>query len=394
MASGVSKSANTPFRIWDWLPQLSVMDRYIAGELILPFLFGVGLFTSLGVSVGALFELIRRLAESDISLATAAQILALNLPQFIAYALPMSTLLAALMSYSRLSSDSELIALRSCGVTIFRMVLPAIMLSLVVTGITFAFNELIVPQANYQATTTLKRALDEERLPFRSEDILFQEFQDVEQPDGDTKDQLSRMFYAHEFDGERMMGVTVLDFSRVGLSQIVSAESARWNDDTNTWNFSDGTMYAVSPDGSFQNILRFEEQELAIPRTPLDLASRRRDYGEMNIAQSMDELDLALQSGNDNRIRKLRVRIQQKYALPFACLAMGLIGSVLGTKPRRTSRATSFAISVLMIFGYYLLASITGAIAETGSLSPFLGGWIPNLFGIGIGAFLLIQASR
>jgi len=72
----------------------------------------------------------------------------------------MATLLAALMTYSRLSSDSELIALRSCGVSIYRLVLPAFILSFVVTG-TFLFNEQVVPAANYQAGS--HRALKKER---------------------------------------------------------------------------------------------------------------------------------------------------------------------------------------------------------------------------------------
>lgn len=370
------------------------MDRYIALELVLPFLFGVGLFTSLGVSVGAVFELIRRVTESGLPISLALEILALNLPQFIAYALPMSTLLATLMTYSRLATDSELIALRSCGVSIVRLVLPGLVLSLLITGCTFLFNELLVPAANYQAAITLEQALDDERLPFEDENIVYQEFDDVTFENGEEQDVLTRFFYAREFDGDRMEGVTYLDLSRPEVSQIAIAQSARWNSQSNIWDFYDGTIYIVSEDGGFRNIVTFDQQQISLSRTPLDLASRRRDYGEMNIAQSQEELALVEQTGNSRRIRKLRVRIQQKYALPFACLALGIVGSVLGTQSNRTGRATSFAISVLMIFGYYLLASVTGAIAETGTISPFLGAWLPNLLGIGLGIGLLIRASR
>src|SRR5919199_802418 len=122
------------------IPGVSVMDRYIASELIPPFLFGVGAFSSVGVAIGTLFDLMRRITESGLPLSIAFQVLLLQMPQFISYAFPMSTLLAALMTYSRLSSDSELIAMRSCGVSIYRMVVPAVVLSLVVTGITFIFN--------------------------------------------------------------------------------------------------------------------------------------------------------------------------------------------------------------------------------------------------------------
>ncbi len=369
------------------------MDRYIAKELALPFLFGVGAFSSIGVSIGALFELIRRVSESGLSLAIAAEILALKLPEFVVYSFPMSVLLATLMTYGRLSGDSELIALKGCGVSVYRMVLPAIVLSFLITGATFAFNELIVPAANYRAAVTLERALGNERPAFQDRNILYQEYQSVRQQ-GEQRDVLSRLFYAREFDGERMQGLTILDFTQEGLEQIISAQSAIWNFSQNTWDFYNGTIYVVSADGSFSNILTFEEQQLQLPRAPLDLAARGRDYGEMNIAQSLEQLEVIKNSGNQGRIRRLKVRIQQKYALPFICVAYGLVGSALGTRPQRSNRATSFAVSIVIIFSYYLLMFISQALAQSGAISPFLGGWLPNIFGITAGGFLLVRAAR
>ena len=71
------------------LPSLSVMDRYILIELLLPFLFGMGLFTSLGLSIGTLFDLVRRVTESGLPLAIAIKILLLKMPDFIMLAFPM-----------------------------------------------------------------------------------------------------------------------------------------------------------------------------------------------------------------------------------------------------------------------------------------------------------------
>ncbi|MDX2213654.1 MAG: LptF/LptG family permease [Oculatellaceae cyanobacterium bins.114] len=394
MTIGFSKSPSPQFNLWYWLPQLSVMDRYIVTELILPFLFGVGMFTSLGVSVDSLFELIRRVTESGLPLSIALKVLLLKLPQFIVYSFPMSILLATLMTYGRFSSDSELVAMRGCGVSTYRMVAPALVLCIFVTGVTFIFHELLVPAANYEATVTLQEALNEENPSFQEQNILYQEFQNVEQPNGEDEQVLSRLFYAREFDGEQMQGLTILDFSQEGLNQIVSARSALWNGEQNTWDFFDGTIYVVSADGSFRNIVKFQQQQLKLPREPLDLATRQRDYDEMNIAQSVDYLRLLQTGGNESKIRELQVRIQQKYALPFVCIAYGLVGAALGMRLQRTGRATSFAISILIIFTYYLSVVISGAIAQTGNISPFLGAWLPNLFGLASGIALLIKSAR
>ncbi|MBF2051058.1 MAG: LptF/LptG family permease [Elainella sp. C42_A2020_010] len=369
------------------------MDRYIATELIPPFLFGVGAFSSLGVSIDALFELIRRVTESGLPISVAVQVLLLKFPQFIAYAFPMSILLANLMTYSRLSSDSELTALKACGVSVYRMILPALLVCLLVTGLTFAFNELIVPSANYQATLTLARALNDEDPSFQERNILYQEFRQ-EEVDGEKEDTLSRLFYAKEFDGERMRGLTILDFSQEGLNQIVSAKSATWNGSEKAWDFRNGTIYVVSPDGSFRNIVKFEEQQLKLPRGPLDLASQPRDYDEMNIAQSLEYLELLQQSGSEDKIQKLKVRIQQRYALPFVCVAFGLVGAALGSRLDRGGRSTSFAISLVIIFTYYLLTVIFGSIAQLGMITPFLGAWLPNIFGLTAAFLLLARSSR
>ncbi|MGB3492553.1 MAG: LptF/LptG family permease, partial [Elainellaceae cyanobacterium] len=173
------------------------MDRYLFTELIFPFLFGVGAFSSLGVSVGALFDLIRRVSEYGLPLSTAFQILILKMPEFIAYSFPMSVLLSTLMTYSRLSSDSEMVALKGCGISVYRIIMPAVFFGLMVTGIMFTFNEMIVPEANYRSAIVLENVLGEERWPsFQKENILYWEYADQEDED------LRRLFYAREFDGE------------------------------------------------------------------------------------------------------------------------------------------------------------------------------------------------
>ncbi|WP_239651581.1 LptF/LptG family permease [Neosynechococcus sphagnicola] len=373
---------------------LSVMDRYIAAELIMPFLFGVGMFSSIGVAVGALFELARRIAESGLPFTIALQVLALKLPEFVALALPMSTLLATLMVYSRLSSDSELIALRSCGVSVYRLVVPAVVMSFLVTGLTYGFYEVVVPAANYQASVTLERALKQDKPAFQEENILYQEFQEVTHPDGSHDDVLVRIFHAKKFDGQRMKGLTILDFSQDGLNQIIVAQTALWNFQQKRWDFFNGSIYLVAADGSYRNILRFAQHEVHIPRTPLDLAMRGRDYGEMNIAQSEAQLKLLRQGGDERKIRKLQVRIQQRYAFPFVCVVFGLVGASLGTRPQRTTRATGFGISVIVIFMYYMLYFLTNSLGLIGVLSPFLAGWLPVFAVLLAGSFLLVRAAR
>ncbi len=375
-------------------PRVSVMDRYIISELLPPFFFGVGVFSSLGVAIGTMFDLVRKVSESGLPLTLAMKILLLKLPFFIVLAFPMSMLLSTLLTYSRMSSDSELIALRSCGVSIYRLVLPAIVMGAVVTGITFFFNELVVPAANYEASVTLDRAVKKKTVFFQENNIIYPEFRKVRRESGAKEEVLVRLFYAEKFDGQRMKGLTILERSQPDVNQILVAESATWDTETNVWNFYNGTIYIVAPDSSYRNIVKFEKQQLNLPRAPLDMASQTRDYDEMNIAESQEYLKLLRQSGKDKKIRKLIIRIQQKYSLPFACLAFGLVGAALGTKPQRTSKATGFGICVVLVFSYYLLMSIGDALGLSGVLSPVMAGWLPTLCGLAMGIVVLVRASQ
>jgi lipopolysaccharide export system permease protein len=205
---------------------------------------------------------------------------------------------------------------------------------------------------------------------------------------------LSRLFYAEEFNGENMQGLTILDRTQQNVNQIVTAQSAKWNIADNTWDFYNGTIYIIAPDGTYRNIVRFQHQQLALPKAPIDLANRGRDYGEMSIQQALDYLNVVKLSGDEKKIRKLKVRIQEKIALPFVCIVFGLVGAALGVRPQNASKATSFGICVGLIFSYYLLSFLTSSMGIWGVLTPFLSAWAPNFLGLGAGIFLLIRSTK
>ncbi len=372
-----------PLKPLNWLP---IMDSYILQELGPPFLFGVGTFASVGLSVGALSDLVQQVAESGVPLMISLQIFLLQIPYFVSLAFPMAVLLSTMMAYSRLSGDSEIVALRGCGVSLYRLALPAIAFGLLISGLTFTFNQVLVPATKYQAAAILTQALNQEQPQLQNRDIFYQEFGE--------DDQLKRLFYAQQFDGRRMNGLTILDFSQTPLSQVVTAESAVRNPAQNTWSFFNGTIYLVAPDGSSRNIVRFEKHQLQLPRTPLDLVSANPSSLEMNIPQVSQRLQQARQQGDAKEVRKLEMRIQQKYSLPLMAVVFGVVGTSLGVRPRRTSNATGFGLSVLIIFGHYLLSFVTDALGQGGFLSPVTAAWFPTVLGFIVGGWLLVSKGR
>ncbi len=370
------------------------MDLYILRELILPFLFGMGIFTSLSLSIGTVFDLVRKVTESGLLLGTAVQIMVLKMPEFIVFAFPMSVLLATLMAYNRLSSDSEIIALQSIGINTYRIVVPAIFFSILIVALTFFFNNFVAPAANYQATVTLQQALDKAEPRFKERNILYPEYGKMIMANGTKETVLTRLFYAEEFDGKQMKNLTILDRSQNSVSQIIIADSANWNILENIWDFYNGTIYLLGTDGSYQNIVRFQHQQLALPSAPLDLTKKGRDYNEMNLIQAQEYLKIVKLSGKEKKIRKLKVRIQQKISLPFACLVFAVMGAAIGVKPQNSGRGMSFGICIGLIFFYYLFSFISGSMGIQGVISPFLASWLPNFVVLGAAVLMLTNTNK
>ncbi|MEL4894291.1 LptF/LptG family permease [Crocosphaera sp. Alani8] len=381
----IGRFMRSPWGGWS----LSLMDRYITSQLISPLLFSVGLVSVLGVAIGYLSDLADKVVDSNLPLMQALEILLLKVPEFTAYALPISVMLSTLLTYGRLSNDSELIAFRSCGVSLYRLIIPAVVISLVVTGVTFLMSELVVPAANYRATTILVEYLQEERPYWQNKDIFYPDYEQVILPNGDQEKRLRHLFFAEQFDGENLKTLTVLEWLEERLNRIVVSDSATWNRQEETWDFFNGTIYKLAPDASYQEADPFEHRQLPLTKAAFEFALQGRDPYEMNIVQAKQYMRILKMMGDDKKLRMFQVRIQQKLAFPFICVVFGVIGSALGATPQQMGRATGFGLSVLIIFSYYLLGFLIGSLGLTGLISPLLAGWLPNIVGLAVGFWLL-----
>jgi lipopolysaccharide export system permease protein len=377
---------------WDRLP---LMDRWLVGELVGPLLFGIAAFTAVSLSVGVVFELVRRVAESGLPLLAALQVLLLRLPGFLVLAFPMATLMATLLAYSNLTGKSELTALRSVGVSTRRMVVPALAVSLLMSLLTFMFNDLIVPQANLAATNTLEIALGKALTTEKGNNVLYSRFGRIKQLEGESIKQLTHLFYSRKYLHGVMEDVTLIDFSRAGQRQMLTATTGRWNDSQGMWEFSNGYIVNLDEASGTTTSARFERYFYPLSRNPVEIAKIPSDPAALTVGQALRAERLLEEAGNAKDARRMRVRIQEKFAFPAICLVFGLIGSSLGVRPyNRTSRSQGFGISVLLIFGYYLMSFIFSSLGISGTLVPILAAWSPVVIGLVGGLFLLNKASR
>ncbi len=377
---------------------IPLIDRWLLGQIIPPMIFAISAFTVISLSVGVMFDLIRKIVEFGLPLFLALKVLFFSLPSFLVLSFPMAVLLSTLLAYGKLSSNSELLALKSLGIKTSRIISPAIALSIFMTGLTFYFNDNLVPTSNKLAETTLRGGIGSS---FSAEqvkhNIMFSRYGSrinaSNKKPTKINTYLTHIFYASWFENNIMKGVTVLDFSREDFQQILKAKTGTFDKKSSSWIFSDGSIVSIDPSGQTTNI-QFKEYTYPFVEGPLELAKVPKDANEMTLKQAIQAEKIYEKTGNLKEVRRIKVRIQEKFTLPFTCLVFGLIGSSLGSKSNlRSSKSQGFGLSVILILIYYVMSFLFSSFGVKGILPPIFAAWSPVLISLGGGIYLLRKSS-
>ena len=171
--------------------QIRILDKYIFKEVFKTFIFGICAFSAVFIGSGTLFRIAQYITEYGASLASVAKIFVLSLPGVVIWTFPMSMLLSGLLTIGRLSGNSEITAMKSCGISFYRIAAPAIVLGAFVSVFAVYFSEYIVPWSNEAYSNVLNYEIKGNLAPQSQEHIIikdimfkilikcFKKFQDV-----------------------------------------------------------------------------------------------------------------------------------------------------------------------------------------------------------------------
>lgn len=364
------------------------MDFYLLKELSCFFLFSFSSLTSLGVAIGTAGDLVNKIVEYRLPILIACQIFCCKIPEYAAYALPISILLTCLIVYGRLNDNCELTALLSFGISFYRLIVPALILSIAIAIITFLLNELIVPAANYQASLLQTPFIPKSELNQQQQNIFYAEYKSGEQ----GRKKLIHIYFAELYEQPWLRRVTILSYRNDRLVNIITAQSAQWHQQQ-VWDLKLGIVYSFNPDTQTNSAEEFIVKQLSLPKTVFEIANKQRSSEDMNIRQAKEYLNLIEDSALPREVAQYAVRIQQKYAFPSICVVFALMGSALGGKYSQLNRSKSFGLCVSIVFTYYFLAFAIGSVGITGLIPPFLAGWLPNIIVLIVSAQLLKFAN-
>ena len=379
--------------------RIPLLDRWIISKLIPILFFAISAFTIVSLSVGVMFDLIRKIVEFGLPIIVALKIFFLSLPGFLVLAFPMSVLLTCLLTYGNLSSNSEILALKSLGINNFRIILPSLLLALFMTLLTFIFNDNLVPISNRVAADIMQNSIGKSIKTEKGKyNISFSKYGSILDANTnkpiDSATHLTHIFYARRFLNNVMYEVTVVDLSKKGTKILIAADNGKFVDQLNSWEFSNGEMIITNDEGSVSTI-SFDTYKYPLDNGPSKLAAIPSDAKNMTISEARKAEEMYAMAGNIKESRKMKVRIYEKITLPFSCVVFSLIGSTLGIKQNiRSSKSQGFGLSIMIIFLYYLTCFVFSSMGIVGLITPFLSAWIPVFIFLGFGTLLVRRSNK
>jgi len=299
----------------------------------------------------------------------------------------MSALLCCLLAFGRLSGDTEIVAMKAGGISLYRIALPGLLLMATLSAVDIYLSDRIVPNANYESGIVLMQSL----LKQTDENIIKKMTIDDIAPDGTY-----RQIMARAFNPERGLieGLTIVFYRDTLRSRQMWADSASYSN--GVWQ-----MYKVRSqdlDDAGNVISTSYSDVMTLPLgSPDKLNERPRNRTECNRRMLLKKMRIEMNTHGGQVTRKAREYLVEYYAriaLPMSCLVFGLFGIPLGLQPHRSSKSIGIGLCLGFIILYYLLGTFSRAMGEGGHLPPLVAAWLPNgIFG-GVGLGLLIKAGR
>lgn len=356
-----------------------LLDRYIVREMVAPTGIGLLVFTFV-LLIDQIPRLLAVLVARSADLGTILRVFLNLLPSILAITIPMAFLLGVLLAFGRMASDSEIVALRAVGISPLRLLSPVLTLALVMTAVTFYINAVALPAANQahreivfslvvsKARTDVKpRTFTDKLLPERM--MLY--VSDIEPGSGLWKNLL-----IHD---TRDLGESKLILARSG-ELVVDKERQLVRVELGPG--SQHSFFGADPRAYSRTSFRSMGWDLPVDeffpeRRKLLLAKGDR---EMSLPELGDKVaELRAQRRPRSEWGRFAVEWHKKFAIPAACLVFGLLGLALSLGSRKEARSSAFALSIGVIFIYYVLIRLGEQAGDTGAMRPWLSMWGANL---------------
>ncbi len=362
----------------------TILDRYMLTELAGPFGFGLSAFTLIFAATQML-SIGRLVSEDHVALLAAIALLLWQLPADIVLVIPMALLLGTLLAIQRLSGESEINAMKTSGITFWRIIAPLLFAGLAMSLVMYGLQEGVVPYANDQVSSIENEALNRTSV-FNRDLTVFAPL-----PGGGRQVTIAT---AYDPNSQALLHVTLVQYDRAGAAtQIVFADEAQFAADQ--WVLKNLSVYRFNPDGTTISEPNVSEQEVDLGEKPTDIVKRISHDDPEEMSRAQIAAIIATGQLTETELRKYVTVYQEKLAQPFACFVFALIAIPFGLRSFRGGGNVSlgFGLAVAIVFVYYIVMTVFSFVGEAVTAFAPLWAWMPNLIFTAIGIFRLRRAA-
>jgi lipopolysaccharide export system permease protein len=324
----------------------------------------------------------------------------LQLPRTIGMVLPAASFLAVLLVFSQLNGTFQITAMRMNGISLGRLMMPAIALGIMASGLAYGINDYVVPYCNQQTEALKLEALSQGKLPLGRDSFLFE--------DTDAQNNLRQLIYVAGYRGNQLQNNTIIDLTRPNVMQVIQSSAGQWFADR--WEFTNGNAYTVSNNSdllvsnhldhftvrNLLNVGKATDEQVAQAdeeRQGLSARASQQPFAQLfNTIKKREALGLPV-------VKKTYLNLWEKLTLPLSCLVIILTAVPLALTHPRSASSRGFVFALGVLFLYYLLRSLCFALGQSGAFavgglalnySYIVAAWLP----LGLTAVLGVALIR
>ena len=366
------------------MPVLRI-HRYILKEISIPTLLSLLIFTCV-LLMGKIPRIAELIINKGVPAAKILQLFSYLLPTFFTITVPLSFLLGILLAFGRLSADSEFIALKASGISLYNLVKPVFILAI--------FFSLLTAWITISLEPASKAAFRSNLFQIAASSIS------IGVKPGVFNDKFKGIVLHTRGMGEKneiMQDVFISDEREGKTPATITAQHGRFisNQDqySMTLRLSNGSIHRQSTAGekTTYQIISFTNYDinLDLGSQPGKRKKRRRVGGELSWAELNSEIDKA---SSDKRRRYFQIEKYGRIVVAFAPMVLLLVGVPLGLQSHRSGKGAGFTLALIIFLIYYVLLNLANTIAEKGLLPAAIILWLPNLCFL-IGGFWCLHST-
>ncbi len=372
------------------------IDRYVLRQFIQTAIFALIAFTVIFLVID-LMENMDDFLDHNASFGMIATYYLYFIPEILKLMLPVGMLLSALFTTGRLSTFSELTALKSSGMSLYRFMAPMLVFALLISFASIYFNGWVVPSAN-KKKLEIARGYFQKYIEYVEKNNIF------------IQDSPTRILSIGNFDDHQNVAthITLTDFDPKDPTIVVSridADKMNWNSATSSWTLVDGTQrkFQEGTDDESQpgKIVATPKEEIfkfaslpmgSLDFSPDDIKKKQELPDEMSYNDLEKFIDDEKRAGHD--VSRWLVDFHGKIAFPFANFIVVLFGIPFSSIKRRGGLGVEFGIAIAICFSYMIFLKLSQAFGYNGDINPLLTAWLANIIFLAAGIYNLWRVPK